>query len=297
MANNVAITAGSGTTMRSDDVSGVQYPYVKLADGTEDATTVIAAGNGVAAGALRVSVASDSTGVLLPGTGATNFGKAEDAAHTSGDVGVMMLGVRNDAGTVLAGTTGDYIPFSFDANGYVRVNVVTGAISLTGESHLGEVGGSTAVIRPTVAVDTAIYAALDVLGAAATSGVVVLTNAMRLSGGTGLLQSVVIYDDDNEKSPITLMFFNAAPASGTYTGNGALALSTGDKATYLGRVDIAATDYLTVGGDAVASIKNIALPVQAVGTANIYMIPIVTSGTPTYTASTDLQMALGFLRD
>lgn len=59
---------------------------------------------------------------IIPGTGATNLGKAEDAGHTSGDTGVMMLAVRNDAGTVLAGTTGDYIPLTTDDVGSLRVN-------------------------------------------------------------------------------------------------------------------------------------------------------------------------------
>src|SRR5690606_39198398 len=33
---------------------------------------------------------------LVPGTGATNLGKAEDVAHSSGDTGVMALAVRRD---------------------------------------------------------------------------------------------------------------------------------------------------------------------------------------------------------
>ena len=65
MANNVELNAGSGgATIAADDVAGVQYQRMKLVDGTEDSTTDIAAGNGTAAGALRVTVASDSTGVL-----------------------------------------------------------------------------------------------------------------------------------------------------------------------------------------------------------------------------------------
>lgn len=59
----------------------------------------------------------------IPGTGATNLGKAEDAAHTSGDTGVMALAVRNDAATALAGTTGDYIPLGTDEFGNLRVNI------------------------------------------------------------------------------------------------------------------------------------------------------------------------------
>jgi hypothetical protein len=43
--------------------------------------------------------------------------KAEDAAHASGDKGVMAMAVRNDAGTSLAGTDLDYIPLTTDSLG------------------------------------------------------------------------------------------------------------------------------------------------------------------------------------
>jgi len=39
MANNVPVTAGSGTNIATDDVSGVHYQMVKIVDGTEDAAT------------------------------------------------------------------------------------------------------------------------------------------------------------------------------------------------------------------------------------------------------------------
>lgn len=48
--------------------------------------------------------------------------KAEDAAHASGDSGIMALVVRNDAGTSLAGADGDYSPLQVDANGALRVS-------------------------------------------------------------------------------------------------------------------------------------------------------------------------------
>lgn len=41
MADNVAITAGSGTTIATDDVSGTHYQRVKLVDGTLDSTAAI----------------------------------------------------------------------------------------------------------------------------------------------------------------------------------------------------------------------------------------------------------------
>lgn len=51
---------------------------------------------------------------VTPGTGATNLGKAEDAAHSSGDVGVMALGVRASSPTERSAgpTDGDYEPFA-----------------------------------------------------------------------------------------------------------------------------------------------------------------------------------------
>ena len=54
MADNVAITAGSGTTIATDDISNVHFQRVKLVDGTLDSTAVIA---GTAISGLRVQTA------------------------------------------------------------------------------------------------------------------------------------------------------------------------------------------------------------------------------------------------
>lgn len=75
-------------------------------------------------GTSQVTVSSGSVALtsVVPGTGATNLGKAEDAAHTSGDTGVVPLYVlKNSINPVLAGTDGDYIPGNTDANGRIRV--------------------------------------------------------------------------------------------------------------------------------------------------------------------------------
>lgn len=221
MADNVTMNAGTGGAVAAtDDVGGVHYQYVKLADGTADSSTKIAAGGGTEATALRVTLATDSTGVVsvddnggsltvdgtvsvtgvataanqstiighvdgiegllttidadtsalagaiagtevqvdvvgalpagtnaigklaantgvdigdvdvtsvVPGTGATNLGKAEDAAHTSADVGVMALAVRRDADTTLVDTTGDYAPLQVNAAGSLKVAITSGA--------------------------------------------------------------------------------------------------------------------------------------------------------------------------
>jgi len=92
-------------------------------------------------GAIYVNV-QDST----PGTGATDLGKAEDAAHTTADTGVQFLGVRNDDLEALGGTDGDYSPAQFDANGALYVNTGTdgakavsyvASVTATGSTDVG----------------------------------------------------------------------------------------------------------------------------------------------------------------
>ncbi len=61
---------------------------------------------------------------IIPGVAATNLGKAEDAAHSSGDVGVMLLAVRKDTAAAL-GADGDYVPLESDANGAAWVSLAT----------------------------------------------------------------------------------------------------------------------------------------------------------------------------
>lgn len=89
-------------------------------------------GQAAMASSLPVVIASDQTSFpvtlasitssVVPGTGATNLGKAEDAVHTTGDTGVMALGIRRDTAAASSGTTGDYEPFSTDANGRLWTN-------------------------------------------------------------------------------------------------------------------------------------------------------------------------------
>lgn len=60
---------------------------------------------------------SSAISSIVPGTGATNLGKAEDAAHASGDVGIEILAKRTDSPASSAGSDGDYATVNQDANG------------------------------------------------------------------------------------------------------------------------------------------------------------------------------------
>ena len=58
---------------------------------------------------------------VIPGVGATNLGKAEDAAHTTADVGVMALAVRQEALAIGGGGDGDYTPAFLNCSNQVYV--------------------------------------------------------------------------------------------------------------------------------------------------------------------------------
>lgn len=65
MADNVAITAGSGTTIASDDVGGVQYQRVKLALGADGAAADLAPGQAAMAASVPVAIASNQSDVPI----------------------------------------------------------------------------------------------------------------------------------------------------------------------------------------------------------------------------------------
>jgi len=99
--------------------------------------------------------------VQIEGTGAASLGKAEDAAHASGDTGVMSLSVRKDTAAALAGTDADYQPLITDASGRLHVNVGTivpgvAATSLGKAEDAAHATGDTGVVGLAVRSDTAV---------------------------------------------------------------------------------------------------------------------------------------------
>ncbi len=167
-ADDVVLNAGSGgDTIAADQIpagSGPKFQRVKLVEGadgvndgdissanplpvdvsdsaTRDLGKVDIAAFDVAlpAGTNAIGKLAANTGVdigdvdvtsIVPGSGATNLGKAEDAAHTTGDIGVMALAVRRAADTPTSGLDGDYEPLKTDANGHLKVEIFDG-----GDSH------------------------------------------------------------------------------------------------------------------------------------------------------------------
>ena len=84
---------------------------------------------------------------VIPGTGATNLGKAEAAADTTGDTGVMALAVRNDTLAALAGTDGDYAPLQVDASGAAYVTLAAGSETVGNVGLVPQTSGGLSIFR------------------------------------------------------------------------------------------------------------------------------------------------------
>lgn len=102
-----------------------------------------------AAGEIPISIISTS---VTPGIGALHLGKAEDAAHATGDVGVFALVVRKDTAAQLAGTDADYSGLINDANGLLWTRI--GAALPAGTNIIGSISIDQTTPGNTNKVDT-----------------------------------------------------------------------------------------------------------------------------------------------
>ncbi len=127
MADNLAVTPGTGATIAADDVGSALHQYVKVEFGANNTATPVDSTNPLPVtlantGANATAVKTDPSAVTSPvsvAAAATSIAKAEDAAHVTGDVGVPAFAVRESTPTDLSAgnTNGDYEPLQVDANG------------------------------------------------------------------------------------------------------------------------------------------------------------------------------------
>lgn len=143
------------------------------------------------------------------------------------------------------------------------------------------------VVTPTITVSaSSAYQSGDNVG-----GKITLTNAARVSGGLSKLVSLNITDNANQKAACTLLIFNANPAAATLTDNSALALST-DGPKVIASVAIASASFVTIDSKGFFTLNNIGYLLQPASGTTLYAA-LVTTGTPTYAATTDLKIDFG----
>jgi hypothetical protein len=156
-----AVAAGTlRTTLASDDpavsslatIAGDTTSLDGKVTACNTGAVVISSGTVALSDADGVDIGNVDVASIVPGTGATNLGKAEDAAHTTGDTGVMSLAVQQTADAALAGTTGDYAPLQVDETGFLKVNIKAGSSSGTeytedAAAPANPAGGAVSLVR------------------------------------------------------------------------------------------------------------------------------------------------------
>lgn len=121
MANNISVkdSAAVTQTIKTTDTAGIHTPH-------------------------------NNVDAVIPGTGATNLGKAEDAAHANGDTGIMALAVRRDTAASNVGTDGDYSPLHVTSDGSLRVDGLRRASTAT-LSNVNDAAVSTTILASNAA--------------------------------------------------------------------------------------------------------------------------------------------------
>jgi hypothetical protein len=150
MADNTILNVGTGgDTVGTDDIGGIKYQRVKLiigADGVNDGD--VASGNPLPVTGTITAVTSLTNALpagtnnigdvdvlsIIPGTGATNLGKAIDSIPGATDTGVVPLVVRDDALTTLTPADGDYTTMRTDSEGALWVAAKAGAAQVVDDA-------------------------------------------------------------------------------------------------------------------------------------------------------------------
>lgn len=186
------------------------------------------------------------------------------------------------ARTVAKGNTATNGTAGSPGSAVMSVQGVTNGAPLT-------VRGTTLFPTATVAMTThASYVSGDFVGTDATP--LSFASAVRVSGGTGVLMSVVVEDKAVQSIAGELWLFSATVTPPS--DSGAWSISDGDAALCLGVIPI--STYYASALNSIGQALNLALPIKAAATTLFGCW--VTRGAPTY-ASNDLVITLGILSD
>lgn len=157
---------------------------------------------------------------------------------------------------------------------------------------VASVGAATNCIVKTVTVTANAYSSGHLIGSKLS-----LTTAARLSAGSGAIISVTVVDQAKQSSAMDVVFWNADPSGTTFTDRSALDIADADMLTLIGGVQIATTDWYAFNDNSMACKTNIGLPFGPLASGTTIYAAIVSRGTPTFAATTDVQLTVGILWD
>lgn len=133
--------------------------------------------------------------------------------------------------------------------------------------------------------DTNIYADNDLVGGKLTM----------LLPKSGIIETVVLLDQANQSAALDLVLFSADPAGTTFTNNASLDINDTDALKIIGVIRFAASDYGSFADNAVATLRGVGFAYVSEGP--LYGAFLSNGATPTYVATTDLQLTIYVIPD
>lgn len=222
---------------------------------------------------------------------------ADGSISTSGGSSSLSAKANAASQTSVEGATTD--PLSMDLHRSLRIlnmdsagNVIDpNAAMPPGENHLGEVGGNQISVQVTPTTTAVAFTAGWAIG-----GLQTVANAGRVTGGTGLLQSVEAFLKSNQTSAnaaIDVFLFSDTTLSSTCTNAAAFVLSASDWAKLIGVVHL--TDTTAGNTTTLVQAGQLAKPYNTAATS-LYACAVA-RGTPTWGTTTDATLRFDFARN
>jgi hypothetical protein len=158
-------------------------------------------------------------------------------------------------------------------------------------NYVGNVSRYNRIVDATMSTDTSAYANGDLL-----ADTQAIDGVLRITNGTGIVNSIVVIDtDDQTLYTFSVWLLDVSTTLGTE--NGAPGAADAACLGVLGKVDFATTDGLDLGGSKVYVKTGLNIPVKAIAdTDDLGVAMIVTTGTPTHTAS-GIRIRIGITQD
>ena len=148
---------------------------------------------------------------------------------------------------------------------------------------------ATDLLSLTLSLNTGQYASGDVLAATQE-----LASAVRVPGGTGVIQSIRLLDKDDNGGALDLVFLQPNVSLGTE--NAAVSISDANADQIIGIVSITAADYVDLVNSQLVTKTNVGLAVEAASGATSLYVGAISRDTKTYTAS-GITLLIGILQD
>lgn len=156
-----------------------------------------------------------------------------------------------------------------------------------GETHIGEVGGNGITIAQTPTVTAGAYNAGDAVG-----GLLTFANAVRVSGGGGVIKNVLIVDDAGQDVVMELWLFNQTFVA--MVDNAAWAPAEADLENCIGIISTDDGEWRAAGTPSAIDIES-SKQYDLTGTSMFGQL--VTRDTPTFVATDDVTVKIMLMRN